>query len=243
MDSGKLEREMGYMRWFFSSWAARYGSDGPMGALAMWLGSEPLELHGFENAVATHGVNTRTEWFLKQRCDLVLAYFAARLHGSLEVAPDTTGELAETPEAAAADAEQARGLGVVPGPFNAESAVAISLARRLLHVDGQDLVRYRPREIADLLVPEITGYTTRPLTSHEAETHLADIQAALDLGYDWCLRLARPALQKALDAVRERIVHERHCPPEIASMIAEHSDLGTLTLLAERQRHSLGELY
>lgn len=243
MDSRKLEREMDYMRAFFQAWVARYGSAGPMGALGEWLGSDTLELHRFESVVAKYGASARVEWFVKQRCDLILSYVAARLQGSTATAIDSSVEQADNAtEVAAADVSPSAAPSG-PGPFDEASAVTVSLVRRLLHINGDDLVRYRPREIAELLAPEVVGYAMGSRAARDTEAHLADVQAALDLGYDWCLRLARPALQKALEAERDRIAREMRYPQELAGTLAEHSDLGTLTRLAEQQRHSLGELY
>lgn len=241
MDSKRLEREMEYMRRFFRAWVDRFSAAGPIGALAEWLAADVPELHGFETILSGQGVGSRDEWFVKQRCDLLLAYVSARLR---EATGGPSGEYAEapsTPVLADEAAEPATSSGLSEA-FTEETATTIALVRRLIHVRGEDLVHYRPRETAEVLAPQVAEYAMMR-SAEAADMHMTNVQAALDLGYDWYLRLARPALRQALDTVRERVERELRCSADRASAIVERSELGTLAMLAERQSHSLGELY
>jgi hypothetical protein len=125
------------------------------------------------------------------------------------------------------------------GPLGLSGLLAVGILTRALRLDGRSLAAYRAGDLGNAVVMELTSAIEAGWVSAEDDAYLFEIQAAFDLSFDECVRLARPALGQAVaqtgDSVDTLSAHN-------ADARAHVTALQTLHWLSEGPHWSLGVL-
>lgn len=93
-------------------------------------------------------------------------------------------------------------------PISEEQLVEIELLKDALHVREGELLQYRAAEITAILCEEVDIALNDGLLSEEDDLHLVRLQIAFDLGYDEFLSRCRTSLERGIDALTYKSVHQ-----------------------------------
>lgn len=125
------------------------------------------------------------------------------------------------------------------GPLAESGLLAVGILTRALRLDGRSLAAYREVELGNAVVMELTSAIEAGWVSAEDDAYVFEIQAAFDLSFDECVRLARPALGRAVaqtdDSVNKLSAHNVDARAHVTA-------LQTLHWLSEGPHWSLGVL-
>lgn len=129
------------------------------------------------------------------------------------------------------------------GPPSLEDVSEIRLLRGALHVHDEALFERRPVEISRLLQGVFEAVLSDGVIEEWEDLYLVEVQAAFGLSYDQLLILARPALERAVAALRSAYAKNTGLIESQLSPEQKLAALEPMYRLAVLRPRTLGALY